>query len=209
MDTKEHDIIKLNVGGVVYTTTRTTLCQPGSWFESMFSGKMKPSVQVDGAYFIDRDGKMFKYILDYMRNLDRWLPPVNTDTLTRLVNEADYFCLQGMTDKIKESIPITHFTFEVYIKHDEAGEVKSVSYCNPPPGVKDYLDSITINKESYIIHPPKLGLVQQLINKIDGKYELYSHYTSGEWMTLLFRIDPKRISLTKIQEHLEMFTPTK
>ena len=74
-ETKDSDVIKLNVGGVMYVTTRSTLCQPGSWFETMFSGKMEPGIQIDGAYFIDRDGEMFRYVINYMRNLDKWLPP--------------------------------------------------------------------------------------------------------------------------------------
>ena len=205
----ESDVIKLNVGGITYITTRTTLCQPGSWFETMFSGKMKPGLQIDGSYFIDRDGPMFLHVLNYLRNLDRWLPPAETDILSRLVNEAEYFCLQGMLDKIKKAIPIKHYTFEVYIKHDEGGRIKCVLSRNAPTLVEDYLDTITITKESIDINPPKLGIVYQLINRIDDQYELYCQYTTGEWMTLIFKINPKHIALTRIKSHLGMFNQTK
>ena len=54
--------IKLNVGGKIYQTTLDTLRKdPDSMLCVMFSGRfeLKPDEQ-DGAYFIDRDGKLFR-----------------------------------------------------------------------------------------------------------------------------------------------------
>ena len=56
--------VKLNVGGKIYKTTLDTLRKdPGSMLCAMFSGrhKLKPDGE-DGAYFIDRDGKILRYI---------------------------------------------------------------------------------------------------------------------------------------------------
>ena len=56
--------VKLNVGGKVYKTTLDTLRKdPDSMLCAMFSGRheLKPDSE-DGAYFIDRDGKLFRYI---------------------------------------------------------------------------------------------------------------------------------------------------
>ena len=56
--------VKLNVGGVLYTTTLDTLRKdPDSMLCAMFSGRqeLKPDEE-DGAYFIDRDGKMFRLV---------------------------------------------------------------------------------------------------------------------------------------------------
>lgn len=55
--------IKLNVGGKIYKTTLATLQKdPDSTLGAMFSGRfaVEPS-EDDGAYFIDRDGKAFRY----------------------------------------------------------------------------------------------------------------------------------------------------
>ena len=55
--------VKLNVGGKIYKTTLDTLRKdPDSMLCAMFSGRheLKPDEE-DGSYFIDRDGKHFRY----------------------------------------------------------------------------------------------------------------------------------------------------
>lgn len=83
--------IRLNVGGTTYITTKETLT--GSYFEAMFSDKLKPGTLINDAYFIDRNGQIFSYILDYLRDLDTWLPPSNPDLLRSIVQEARFYCL--------------------------------------------------------------------------------------------------------------------
>ena len=53
--------IKLNVGGVLYKTSLTTLVKdPNSMLAVMFSGRFELQVDEDGSYFIDRDGELFR-----------------------------------------------------------------------------------------------------------------------------------------------------
>ena len=54
--------IKLNVGGKIYETTLDTLRKdPDSMLCAMFSGRFELIAnERDGAYFIDRDGKLFR-----------------------------------------------------------------------------------------------------------------------------------------------------
>ena len=54
--------IKLSVGGKIYKTTLDTLRKdPDSMLCAMFSGKFDLKAdEEDGAYFIDRDGKLFR-----------------------------------------------------------------------------------------------------------------------------------------------------
>ena len=56
--------IKLNVGGKIYKTTLDTLRKdPDSMLCAMFSGKFELKVdEDDGAYFIDRDAEVFRYV---------------------------------------------------------------------------------------------------------------------------------------------------
>ncbi|KAH3762143.1 hypothetical protein Pelo_6017 [Pelomyxa schiedti] len=51
--------IKLDVGGTVFRTSKSTLTkEPGSMLAAMFSGSIPPGRQdEDGTYFIDRSGK--------------------------------------------------------------------------------------------------------------------------------------------------------
>ena len=62
--------VKLNVGGVKYETTLTTLTADGddSMLGSMFSGRHELHPDEDGEVFIDRDGKHFGHILNVLRD---------------------------------------------------------------------------------------------------------------------------------------------
>lgn len=62
--------IKLNVGGYRFETSLQTLTSvPGTYFSSLFSGRfpLTPDEE-DGSYFIDRSGRHFNYVLDYLRD---------------------------------------------------------------------------------------------------------------------------------------------
>lgn len=96
-------IVELNVGGVHYTTTLSTLTRdPDSLLGQMFTGRWRagqPQQPVlrdsKGKYFIDRDGVLFRYTLDFLRNQKLTLPE-NFHECERLKQEADYFQMTEM-----------------------------------------------------------------------------------------------------------------
>lgn len=91
-------IVELNVGGVHYTTTLSTLTRdPDSLLGQMFTGRSRTPVLRDskGKYFIDRDGVLFRYTLDFLRNQKLTLPE-NFHECERLRQEADYFQMKEM-----------------------------------------------------------------------------------------------------------------
>ena len=56
------ELVKLNVGGYIYTTSRSTLTNyPDSMLGAMFSGRMETSKDKDDNYWIDANGQMFRY----------------------------------------------------------------------------------------------------------------------------------------------------
>ncbi|XP_078353585.1 uncharacterized protein LOC144638243 isoform X2 [Oculina patagonica] len=97
--------IKLNVGGKIYKTTLDTLRKdPDSMLCAMFSGRFELKAdEEDGAYFIDRDGKLFRYILNYLRNGELHCPE---DRIRRneLLEEAKFYQVQGIIDQLEGSI---------------------------------------------------------------------------------------------------------
>ncbi|XP_029020622.1 BTB/POZ domain-containing protein KCTD16-like [Betta splendens] len=91
------DVIELNVGGQVYYTRYGTLTSfPSSLLGKLFSNKKGSSNDLSrdfrGRYFIDRDGFLFRYVLDYLRDKQVVLPD-HFPERGRLKREAEYFQL--------------------------------------------------------------------------------------------------------------------
>ena len=65
---KQRDIIELNIGGsTLYTLSRQLLRSvPGSLLDKLFSDTKEPT-RIDGRVFLDRDPKIFKLIIRYLR----------------------------------------------------------------------------------------------------------------------------------------------
>lgn len=80
--------VQLNVGGVCFSTTLDTLQKspPGSALAEMLE-KQRPR---DGVYFLDRDGRHFRYILNFLRDGIEVLSCIPEDAAARaeLIHEA-------------------------------------------------------------------------------------------------------------------------
>jgi hypothetical protein len=63
------DIVKLNVGGRRFTTSRQTLTWvQDSFFSSLLSGRIPSLKDEAGAIFVDRDPDVFVPILHFLRS---------------------------------------------------------------------------------------------------------------------------------------------
>ncbi|XP_071381790.1 BTB/POZ domain-containing protein KCTD12.1 [Centroberyx affinis] len=100
------EIIELNVGGQVYVTRHTTLVAvPDSLLWNMFSKKSPKELARDskGRFFLDRDGFLFRYILDYLRDLNLVLPDYFPEK-SRLQREADFFQLRDLAKRLSPRV---------------------------------------------------------------------------------------------------------
>ena len=98
------EIISLNVGGTIYTTTRSTLTRyPDSMLGAMFGGKLplENSKDSQGNYFIDRDGELFKYILNFLR-VSKLILPNNFQDTEAFQMEVDFYQIQPLMDEFQE-----------------------------------------------------------------------------------------------------------
>ncbi len=101
--------IKLNIGGKIFTTSKTTLLMyPNSFFSAMLSsGKWNPDE--DGEYFIDRNPKYFDILLDFMRNggLDSnsEVYDMNKKEKESLRREAEFYLLDSLIEILSTSEP--------------------------------------------------------------------------------------------------------
>lgn len=63
-----NQIVKLNIGGYKYETTVNTLTSgKPNFFSSLLQNNMPSFKDENGYYFIDRDGKYFEPILEFLR----------------------------------------------------------------------------------------------------------------------------------------------
>ena len=84
-------ILNLNVGGIVYTTTwRTITRDPKSLLGRMFSGTHEVACDSKGNYFIDRDGSLFRHVLNFLRTRELCLPQP-FDEFEQLSAEAEFY----------------------------------------------------------------------------------------------------------------------
>ncbi len=62
-------LIDLNVGGVKYTTSKTTLSKyEDSMLYRMICTQLENKKDAEQRIFIDRDGQLFRYILNFLRD---------------------------------------------------------------------------------------------------------------------------------------------
>lgn len=103
------EVLVLNVGGTKFETTRETLTKvPGSFFETLLSGRWNPSLDRDGCIFIDREPAVFGYILNYLRDYPRvTLNPyaLQHGQIVLLSEEAKFYQLTTLSKVLEYVIP--------------------------------------------------------------------------------------------------------
>ncbi|GMY20261.1 FH protein interacting protein FIP2 [Fagus crenata] len=94
-------LVRLNIGGKKFCTTVDTLTQrePDSMLAAMFSGRHTLCQDPEKGYlFVDRDGKHFRHILNWLR--DSVVPTLKDTEYSELLREAEYYQLLGLIDEI-------------------------------------------------------------------------------------------------------------
>lgn len=104
------DPVSLNIGGEIYTTTLDTLTHyRDSMLGAMFTGQIPVLRDKSGHVFIDRDGKIFRYILNYLRSNSLDLPDGFSE-VALLRREADFFQIRPLLEEIRQyelSLPLS------------------------------------------------------------------------------------------------------
>jgi hypothetical protein len=92
--------IVLDIGGYRYTTSVQTLRRlPGTFFAAYFSGRYTMDRSEDGSIFIDRDGKHFGQVLEYLRDgvvlaADKDVADLDVGELRWLKREFGFYCIE-------------------------------------------------------------------------------------------------------------------
>ncbi|XP_006639331.1 putative potassium channel regulatory protein [Lepisosteus oculatus] len=125
------DIITLNIGGQKCTTFVSTLRKhPDTRLARMLDGGDPEFRVINGQVFVDRDGSLFKYILDYMRTHHISLPPDFVD-YEGLIREAEFYEVRDLAEilskdggrqrmeilEVRFSVQETHSFFRIFCSH--------------------------------------------------------------------------------------------
>jgi hypothetical protein len=92
--------VVLDIGGYRYTTSVQTLRRlPGTFFDAYFSGRYTMDRSEDGSIFIDRDGKHFGQVLEYLRDgvvsvAEKNATDLDVGELRWLKREFGFYCIE-------------------------------------------------------------------------------------------------------------------
>ncbi|XP_054642172.1 BTB/POZ domain-containing protein KCTD6 isoform X3 [Dunckerocampus dactyliophorus] len=122
--------VTLNVGGHLYTTSLSTLQRyPDSMLGAMFRGDFPTTRDSQGNYFIDRDGTLFRYILNFLRTSELTLPVDFTET-DLLRKEADFYQIEPLIHCLSDPKPL--YPPDIFEQVVELSSTRKLSkYSNP------------------------------------------------------------------------------
>jgi len=106
MEMQVDQLVKINVGGTRYITTRSTLVSKGENFFTVLldndEGNGVPCLRDEQGYiFIDRDGELFRHVLNYLRTGKLFKP--DTLSTVQLEFELDFYQIRRGPDKPETS----------------------------------------------------------------------------------------------------------
>lgn len=155
--------VKLNVGGCLHYTTIGTLIKNDTMLRAMFSGRMEVLTDSEGWILIDRNGKHFGTILNFLR--DGSVPlPESSKEVAELLAESKYYCIAELVESCEQAL----------LKKERQAE----PICRVP--------LITSQKEEQLlINSTCKPVVKLLINRHNNKYS----YTSTSDDNLLKNIE--------------------
>ena len=87
-------IITLNVGGMLFQTSKDTLLKGDTYFVPLATHS-----NCEEVIFIDRDPAYFRYILNWLRGAT--VLPEDRLSLQELLVESDFYCMKDMKETIE------------------------------------------------------------------------------------------------------------
>ena len=94
-------VVRLNVGGRTFDTTRETLvgCD---FFRPILDGNIGSAVDVNGRVFVDRSPELFAVLLQFLRSCQR--PALDLVDKHALLNECNFFGCEWLAQILRGEI---------------------------------------------------------------------------------------------------------
>lgn len=101
--------VKLNIGGRLFSTSLDTLTKQDNMLRAMFSGRLDVSTDSDGYILIDRCGRHFEFLLNFLRDDDPMYAQVALQDkseleLFEILKEAKFYCIQPLVAMLEQKI---------------------------------------------------------------------------------------------------------
>jgi hypothetical protein len=96
--------VRLNVGSRVFDTCPQTLTM-SPYFDSFLEGRIGHAVDENGRLFIDRDGDLFAYLLNFMRTTKLYMPQsIILEKRQQLLGECEYFAMDWLSQRVRGEV---------------------------------------------------------------------------------------------------------
>ncbi|XP_053446087.1 BTB/POZ domain-containing adapter for CUL3-mediated RhoA degradation protein 3 isoform X2 [Nycticebus coucang] len=141
--------VKLNVGGALYYTTMQTLTKQDTMLKAMFSGRMEVLTDSEGWILIDRCGKHFGTILNYLR--DGAVPlPESRREIEELLAEAKYYLVQGLVEECQAALQDQRGSLQ------KGPNTSGKDHVNPQP-IQEPFEQMSLQKNPRVPLPQTRG----------------------------------------------------
>lgn len=183
--------VNLNVGGGRFTTTVSTLrnAPAPSLFAAMFSGRHELQRAADGSIFIDRDGRHFADVLNFLRTRQLAYPQDGTDFkyLLELRAEAEFYGLSSLTatiDRFPWSLvraaraacveDDAHWVYEdgadeIVLRVDAPCQLLGVGLCGTHGGYTAEVQVLEVQEDDFESVTATLGSGTRTVTRADGQ----------------------------------------
>jgi hypothetical protein len=220
------DIITLNVGGTLITTTRLTLTsEKESMLASMFSSRYELSKDKDGNIFIDRNPELFKLVLEFLRTKQFF--GLDRIDIKQLNAELEFFAFPYRITPCNYSIHVVkendpHVYIQINPELEGIYEIYKYSENHKIFRYKLYLDNTTIkthednpyitsgeasvalNQTKWFIEVHPKGELSVPVQ--ERGFAVFLHYKSGPkcliayWLTVVNQISMEKFYTQKVPQ---------
>lgn len=100
----DSEVVALNVGGTHHMMTERDVLRlvSGSTLEKMFNG-LHDLKKIDGEVFLDRDGRTFQYLINYLRNNREVFPEfIDPNDEIHFFKELDFWKIPTRTQTARK-----------------------------------------------------------------------------------------------------------
>jgi hypothetical protein len=154
---RRHKIVQLNVGGKHYEVSRDTLerCK-GSMLASLISSNWREGNSDDSEpIFIDRNGRLFEYVLDYLRTNKVHVPL--SVSRSALQEELEYFGVDADMSQVIDMYSVRYL--RVIEEKQQFHEARSLHYLREANAIKA---SVHLENKA-VIHrlPPRISIPEE------------------------------------------------